>query len=99
MVLTEQQMGEVDATLLTGNVIAAITLVRGYTGWELGPAKDFVEARLVHLRRAHAENFRRLDASPPPLVVDPILMGQLPEVDPAKVPHLLRQGGAPSLPR
>ncbi|WP_143195230.1 hypothetical protein [Archangium sp. Cb G35] len=85
MALTEQQMDEVDAMLLTGNLIAAITIVRGHTGWELGRAKDFVEARLVHLRQAHAEHFRRLDAPPPRLFVDSTLMGQLHGVGHANV--------------
>lgn len=85
MALTEQQLGEADAKLLTGDVVGAILVVRGHMGWELGPAKDFVEARLARLRQEHAEHFRRLDASPPPLVVDPTVMGQLRQVDKAKV--------------
>ncbi|WP_375767712.1 hypothetical protein NR798_39485 [Archangium gephyra] len=45
MALTEQQPGEVDARLLAGDSIAAMAVVRGYTGWEPDRAKDFVEAR------------------------------------------------------
>jgi len=68
MALTEQQMSEIRSLVLSHHLMDAIRLVRGYTGWGLSEAKDFVEAQQELLRRQHPERFRFL--TPPPIAPD-----------------------------